>query len=94
MYSKELAKKLNEVHELMENIVNKNKNDIDNSQLNVFEAMAMTLKELRDKVENQQALNRHLLSDFDKILSVSVRVFDGTRIDDLLWKINKELNKS
>ncbi|MBF9255139.1 hypothetical protein I2I11_17705 [Pontibacter sp. 172403-2] len=77
----------------MENIINTNKSIIDDGQLNVFKVMTLTLKEIRDKVDNQQSLDRQLLNDFGKALSISVKVFDGTRIDDLLWNINTELKK-
>lgn len=93
MYSKELENKLIEVHKLLQDIAKSSKNKLDSGQLNVFIAMAITLKEIKEQVENQQVIDRHLMRDFDKVLSVSVRVFDGNRIDQLLWDIDSELEK-
>lgn len=46
---------------------------------------------MKVKIESQEVVSRQLMIDFGKVLSVSIRAFDGTRIVELLWKINTKL---
>ena len=89
----ELNQALEAAHQQIRKMLKASTSVADPGSLGVFQLVEDVLTRMVDAIENQSPMDEELLEEFKKVLSISVRAFEGTKLDDLLWKIDAKLKE-
>ncbi|MDQ2180888.1 hypothetical protein [Marinifilum sp. D714] len=46
---------------------------------------------MKNEYTNDKAFNKDLIEEFIKVRGITTRAFEGTKLNDLIWKINSQL---
>jgi hypothetical protein len=84
--------KIDEAIYIINKMLLNDNNFVDNDNFGIIKNIQITLSKLKYRIEKEEKVDIVLLQYFDRVLSVSVRSFEGTHLDDLLWEINNLLN--
>lgn len=69
-----------------------NQGKFDSNLEEVLKFVLRTLKIMHYNFDKKQALSEELKDDFKKVLMISVRLFEGNNLEDMLWKLNTTID--
>jgi hypothetical protein len=78
------------VSEIQE-IINANKEIADKGTTGIFYIIEDVLIRMKNEYTNDEAFSKNIIDEFIKVRGITTRAFEGTKLNDLIWKINSQL---
>jgi len=78
----------------IQKIINANKDIVDKENLGMFYLIENVFVRMKNEYTNDKSLSKDLIEEFNKVRGITTRAFEGTTLNDLVWKINAQLVKA
>jgi phage tail protein X len=72
-------------------MINANKGIADENSLGLFYLIESVLKRIVGTIDQDGTVEMGLYEEFNKVKQITVRAFEGTVLDDLIWQISSNL---
>lgn len=69
-----------------------NRGVLDSDLKFLLDFVLVTLQSMERVLQENKDCSESMKSDFGKVLSLSVRLFDGNDLDHLLWELDREMD--
>lgn len=89
------SKKIELVRECIrkvEQMLSVNRGVLDSDLKFLLDFVLVTLQSMERVLQENKDCSESMKSDFGKVLSLSVRLFDGNDLDHLLWELDREMD--
>jgi hypothetical protein len=72
-------------------MINASKGIADENSLGMFYLIESVLKRIVGTIDQDGTVEMGLYEEFNKVKQITVRAFEGTVLDDLIWQISSNL---
>jgi hypothetical protein len=86
-----LKGKIDKAHSQILKMIEASQGVADKDSLGMFYLVEDVLKRMKLQIEESGNVDKSLYEEFNKVKRISVRAFEGTDLDDLIWDINSLL---